>query len=1559
MKKNYALIVIVFLCFYATCFAQYSGTGTFNKITSLAELTDGYYVITNQSDNFLMTNSRSGSDNTGYFFNGASGASASAITNPSTSNVWRIETNGSGRTIYNEDIGKYVGWISSNSASIEDNVIDRTRWNFSYGSSRWTVTNIATPVRQLSYNGAAPRFAAYGNTGQQELQLYRLTAPTNTYIEFEMVSSTITENGTFIDVCVSIFNEDTSPTTVDITLDGSSSAINGTDYDDGGGSAITFPQTLTFPASSSTNQCITIFMSDDIFYEGDETVVLNLTNPTGGNAASLNANTQHVLTILDNETPVIADVVITEIMYNTPGLDDEWIEICNLSGVDQILNDYTVRVNGTIRYTFPSTGTTIASGDCITVAIGEDLSNPLFNPLCDFPPDYSSGLGTNILSNASATITIVADDGSTLVDSVFYDDADGADGNGFSLHFNTSASDNSNTNTNWQEVSDGGSPGIDSLISQCGTAEADINISNNSFTSIPTGSFASTVPYNTVFAATPIGSSTAPKTYYITNDGNIDLNVTSITLDNGSNFSLQNLPTLPLIITPTDPPVAFEVVFSPQSPIGTRNDVVRILNSDPNGENPYIFQIRGDAECAASSIIITPNSGPAGTIVTVTGTNLSAATASFNAIPAALINNISSTVMEVTVPSNALSGSLDVLDDSGCPVSTPFTVIDNQIGTCEGSSSLTELFISEVTDATTGSLTYIELYNPTSTNINLSNYEIRVYSNGSNGTQMPLPADNPAPSVQQLSGTINAGQTFVLTTGTFAPLDNYLCSVPGGDGSYGDQTSNSIAGVNITTDGHDFIGLYQFGSSVSAAPIDAFGVFADNDWMNALGTTITGTRGFNFRRLNTATPLPNATFDETQWNIIDWAGQGDTACLSNNDYGNIGTYDFSTGVPPIITDEPDPVASTCEATASFSVMANQGFAGSLPLAYQWYASAPGAAGWSILSDNAIYSGTTSATLNISNTIGLDNYQYYCQVREDLITCYTASTAVRLETQSTTWISPGIWDNGAPDINTITVLDFDYDTTTFGSFSACSLNIDSGTLNIRNGNYVEIDNDLVINGTLDIETEGSLIMVDNTGTVTNNGTTNVHKTTTDMETFDYTYWSSPVDYSISGTTAQTVLTGFRTDRIFSFNTSLFSDLDADSFDDDQNAWTGHGAFMSSGLGYAAMSSGTGVHQRSVTFSGRLNTGIIPVTVSLSQNAADANDDWNLLGNPYPSAIFVDDFILHNSNLSGTVYLWTHEDDISISNPGPLVYNFNSNDYAMYNSVGGVGTASTGTVVSNTPTGYIASGQGFFVDAITAGTIEFTNDMRDITFNNNNFFRNSEFNSLANEKDRMWLNLTNSDGAFSQILVGYMEDGTLDKDRLYDGIRLNGSNYIDFYSKDDTDLYKYGIQGRPPFTIEDIIPLGYDSNILGELTISLYRAEGILNDVSVYLKDNLLNTINDLTTSDYVFTTENGSFANRFEIIFQSEALSIDDNIISSNQLSIIELQNGQVKFSVGKKDLTIDTIEIIDLLGRTLYNLQGNNSTEIFELHNLNQTAYIAKVLLSNGQTIIKRAVKRN
>ena len=549
-----------------------------------------------------------------------------------------------------------------------------------------------------------------------------------------------------------------------------------------------------------------------------------------------------------------------------------------------------------------------------------------------------------------------------------------------------------------------------------------------------------------------------------------------------------------------------------------------------------------------------------------------------------------------------------------------------------------------------------------------------------------------------------------------------------------------------------------------------------------------------------------------------------------------------------------------------------------------------------------------------------------------------------------------WSNGLPEKSRIVTVTANYDTATNGSFDACSLST-TGTvsINIRSGDNITIINDLSVNarGILNVEHEGSLVMVNDSGTVINEGTTNITRNTSTMEQYDYHYWSSPIDYSINTTPIASVLSDFYASRIYEYNTSAFNDANNDGSDDDLNDWVNYSGEMKSGTGYAAMTSSPGI--RNTVFSGKVNNGVITVNVQLSTDASDDpggdEDDWNLLGNPYPSAISADDFITQNNNINGTLYFWTHVDDISITNPGPYGYNYSTDDYAMYSTAGGIASASG----SAPPSGYIESGLGFFVDAISAGTVEFNNSMRSKSYANNNSFSATSTNEII-EKDRFWLNLTNPDGAFSQILIGFFEDATLEKDRIYDGIRLTGSNYIDFYSLDNTS-FKYGIQGRPAFNDNESIVLGYQSNILGNLSIDLATREGVLLETPIYLIDNYLSITHDLTIAPYSFNTDTGTYNDRFEIAFNPETLSINDIQINPSNLQIIELQNGQVQFKV-PSEFQMTSIKIMDLTGKTIYNFSAQGSLQTFSISNLSNTAYLATVQLANGQTITKKAIKK-
>ena len=85
--------------------------------------------------------------------------------------------------------------------------------------------------------------------------------------------------------------------------------------------------------------------------------------------------------------------------------------------------------------------------------------------------------------------------------------------------------------------------------------------------------------------------------------------------------------------------------------------------------------------------------------------------------------------------------------------------------------------------------------------------------------------------------------------------------------------------------------------------------------------------------------------------------------------------------------------------------------------------------------------------------------------------------------------------------------------------------------------------------------------------------------------------------------------------------------------------------------------------------------------------------------------------------------------------------------------------------------------------------------------------------------------------------------------------------------------------------------------------------------------------------------------------------MNDIAADANALKISELQDDQVQFSTSN-NLSIKSVRIYDLLGRQLYNLRGNRSIEVYNLSNLSSAVFIAKIELSNGATITKKAIKK-
>ena len=535
--------------------------------------------------------------------------------------------------------------------------------------------------------------------------------------------------------------------------------------------------------------------------------------------------------------------------------------------------------------------------------------------------------------------------------------------------------------------------------------------------------------------------------------------------------------------------------------------------------------------------------------------------------------------------------------------------------------------------------------------------------------------------------------------------------------------------------------------------------------------------------------------------------------------------------------------------------------------------------------------------------------------------------LKLCVNSSTWNGTN-WSNGLPSYEkTIT---FNGNHSSLTAVNACSCSIaNTYSVTVLNGNTLELALEYSGLGTLILENNASLLQTDDQ--LINSGTVVYKRETSPILKYDYTYWSSPVFnqklISVSPNTPSNYFYSYN-----AVSSSWFNEVTSNIMQ------PGKGYIIRGPLDFS--SSIPSVFKAS--FSGIPNNGIFTAFIGCTGTS-------NLIGNPYPSAIDADTFIHTNSTIiEGTLYFWTH--NTPLTNNGYV-----SNDYAAYNILGGIAThSSTNSGVNNNkPNGKIAAGQAFFTTSCNGGgTAIFNNSMR--MANQNTLFYKQNLNQKEGfEKHRIWLNLKNKEGAFKQILVGYISAATNEYDTNFDGKSYNGNSFIDFYSINAGA--NFVIQGRAlPFQELDEVPLGFSTTIKGTFTINCDEMDGLFVNQPLFLEDKLTNTCFDLKKGAYSFETNPGTFNTRFVLVYTDKKLSIPENSITKNQTRVI-VKNNQINI-ISDFEL-VEKILVYDLLGRIISENKSVNNSQ-FSIRNLAKTnqVLLVKILFKNGQTEARKVL---
>ncbi|WP_299885764.1 T9SS type A sorting domain-containing protein [uncultured Lacinutrix sp.] len=433
--------------------------------------------------------------------------------------------------------------------------------------------------------------------------------------------------------------------------------------------------------------------------------------------------------------------------------------------------------------------------------------------------------------------------------------------------------------------------------------------------------------------------------------------------------------------------------------------------------------------------------------------------------------------------------------------------------------------------------------------------------------------------------------------------------------------------------------------------------------------------------------------------------------------------------------------------------------------------------------------------------------------------------------------------------------------------------------------------------------------------------------------------------------------------------------------------GNSGNLPTGYGFT-MKGSTGITNQLYDFRGKPNSGTISISVTASTTT--------LAGNPYPSAIDTAAFIHDTNNsplMQGTLLFWDH--DLSVNSHvttnyigGYAQYTISADGMtesftdAIYSAPdanafpSGIGTTSTsGKRVYR----YLPIGQGFFIEGVTAGNVQFKNAHRV-------FYKQSDLNSEFFRTENQ--NNSSQNNNSTIVEFNYNELGYQIVEAPYKRFRLN-INFDNAYTRqllhnfhpDATDDFDYGLEsnnsepasndayyilGDMPyitqahdFDIDLKIPLVVKVEQNMPIEMHLFDVQNF-GDQDIYIHDLTTDLYYNLIEQNFQILLDAGVHDNRFEITFKngstlsiSEFENSDFSIFQNNTLAQLVVSN--------PNKLAIKSIQLIDVAGKQIINKVDLTEETRYEFStkNLSDGVYIVSVSLENNEVQNKKIIVSN
>jgi 5'-nucleotidase len=284
-----------------------------------------------------------------------------------------------------------------------------------------------------------------------------------------------------------------------------------------------------------------------------------------------------------------------------------------------------------------------------------------------------------------------------------------------------------------------------------------------------------------------------------------------------------------------------------------------------------------------------------------------------------------------------------------------------------------------------------------------------------------------------------------------------------------------------------------------------------------------------------------------------------------------------------------------------------------------------------------------------------------------------------------------------------------------------------------------------------------------------------------------------------------------------------------------------------------------------------------------------NNWNLLGNPYPSPIDAATMVFP-AELNASIYYW---------NDATLSYD----EWA-----GGVGSQ------------YIPATQAFFVKAISDGNLSVDNTMR--THMGAGTFYKSEIDKL--------LSIEVSGNEFQDVThIRFENEASAQFDRLFDAYKLlSPAGVPQLYTT--LNNVKYAINAMQPL---ESLPMAFTSETEGLYTIKAIEASDF---TSVQLEDLVTGETVNILDEDYTFNYQTGSTVDRFVLHFAPVG-------IEENSQEDVRIYSFADRVYVHVEDAANTQVNVYNLLGQQVLGEQAENGMNVIRVTE-NSGYYIVEVV---------------